>query len=630
MRNRPISRWTIRILSGLVLAGLLLMGLGFLGVSTARAIPVPDLQVLSIDFHPSSPYTNDDLELNIWVQNTGAAAATAFKVDVYVDRIPTGCSDAGDHHATVASLAAGASTTVAVTYLAGELSAAAHDFRAFADSDCEVDEGGNEGNNISSAYPLTVTATPAAPVHDEITSPKTLTTFPYSDVVDVSGATRAPSDPWPSCNTYPGKASVWYDGSPPEDMSVKIDTNGSTYDTVVSVWSGVPGSLSQVGCNDDNGNTSASMLRVHLAGGTHYYIEVAHYTYWFGDAGAAGASSSEHMQAAAAPGIKAPPGSEVTEQAGGTLKFHITADLRVADFDSDGRTDMGYFHPATGLWGILLSGPNFDYSVPQYFTWGQTGDIVVPGDYDGDHYWDPTVRRPPSGGQSAAYMILKSSMGYDYGSALTVPAGWPGLGDTPVVGDFNGDGTSDPAIWRGNSGVWIIPMSPTFNTYQFYSWGTTGDTPVGADVDGDGQTDIGYWRPSTGVWGFLQSSHAYSYGSPLFFNWGTTGNIAVMADYDGDGLADPAVVIPPAGGQSRAYRILLSTLAYDTAQSVTIPAGWPGLGDTPVPGDYDNDGKADAAIWRANSGVWIIPMSHSNNTEYLFRAWGAAGDQVAR
>jgi hypothetical protein len=90
------------------------------------------------------------------------------------------------------------------------------------------------------------------------------------------------------------------------------------------------------------------------------------------------------------------------------------------------------------------------------------------------------------------------------------------------------------------------------------------------------------------------------------------------------------VVIPPAGGQSRAYRILLSSLAYDPAHSVTIPAGWPGLNDTPVPGDYDNDGKADAGIWRANTGVWIIPKSSTNNTQYIFAAWGASGDVPAR
>ena len=301
-----------------------------------------------------------------------------------------------------------------------------------------------------------------------------------------------------------------------------------------------------------------------------------------------------------------------------------------ADFEGDAVSDIGYFNAASGTWGILRSVSGFSYASPLFFNWGTTGDIVTPGDFDGDMIWDPAFRTPPAGGQSAAYRMLLSTTNYNYSMSLTVPAGWPGLGDTPVIGDYNGDRISDPAIWRSSAGVWIIPMSPLFNTYQFYAWGTTGDTPVGADVDGDLQTDIGYWRPSTGVWGFLLSSQNYSFASPMFFNWGTAVDIPVMADYDGDLLADPAVVIPPAGGQSRAYRILLSSQSYNPAMSVTIPAGWPGLGDTPVPADYDGDGKADAAIWRNSAGVWIIPRSSSNNTTYMFAAWGASGDQIAR
>jgi hypothetical protein len=90
------------------------------------------------------------------------------------------------------------------------------------------------------------------------------------------------------------------------------------------------------------------------------------------------------------------------------------------------------------------------------------------------------------------------------------------------------------------------------------------------------------------------------------------------------------VVIPPAGGESRAYRILLSSLNYDTGASVTFPAGWPGLNDIPIPLDFDGDGKADPGIWRGNTGVWIIPKSSTSYTGYLFAAWGANGDQVVK
>jgi len=299
-----------------------------------------------------------------------------------------------------------------------------------------------------------------------------------------------------------------------------------------------------------------------------------------------------------------------------------------ADFNSDGKSDIGYFRASTGVWGILQSVQNYSYTFPHFFSWGQSGDLALPSDYDGDGKVDPAVRRPPAGGQSAAYAILPSSTGYSYSSALTVPAGWPGLGDTPVLGDYNGDGRADPGIWRSSTGAWIIPLSPSFSNYQFAAWGSAGDVPVSADVDGDGQTDIGYFRPSTGVWGFLLSGQAYSYGSPQFFSWGSSTDTLVMTDYDGDGMADPAFVTPPAGGQSAAYRILRSSTGFDFGQTWTIPAGWPGLGDMPVPADYDGDGKADAGIWRSSAGVWIIPKSSTNNSSYMFASWGVSGDQV--
>jgi hypothetical protein len=57
-----------------------------------------------------------------------------------------------------------------------------------------------------------------------------------------------------------------------------------------------------------------------------------------------------------------------------------------------------------------------------------------------------------------------------------------------------------------------------------------------------------------------------------------------------------------------------------------VPAGFPSLGDTPVVGDFDSDGKADPAIWRSSQGVWIIPTSSTNYASFLFTQWGQSGD----
>ena len=102
----------------------------------------------------------------------------------------------------------------------------------------------------------------------------------------------------------------------------------------------------------------------------------------------------------------------------------------------------------------------------------------------------------------------------------------------------------------------------------------------------------------------------------------------IVADFDGDGKADLAFVAPPSGGQSAVYSILQSSTGYSFAAGdvLFVPAGFPALGDTPVVGDFDGDGKADPAIWRSSQGVWIIPLSSANYASFVFSQWGVNGD----
>ena len=85
-------------------------------------------------------------------------------------------------------------------------------------------------------------------------------------------------------------------------------------------------------------------------------------------------------------------------------------------------------------------------------------------------------------------------------------------------------------------------------------------------------------------------------------------------------------MVPPASNQSAVYSILKSSANYSTGQPLFVPAGFPSLGDTPVVGDYDGDGKADPGIWRSSQAVWIIPKSSSNYTQFIIIQWGLTGD----
>jgi hypothetical protein len=84
-------------------------------------------------------------------------------------------------------------------------------------------------------------------------------------------------DPVPGCQGSAGKG-VWYTYTPASSGTVSVSTCGSTYDTVLAVYSGSCGSLTPVACNDDNGPScpgSQASVSFSVTGGTTYYILAA-------------------------------------------------------------------------------------------------------------------------------------------------------------------------------------------------------------------------------------------------------------------------------------------------------------------------------------------------------------------
>lgn len=65
----------------------------------------------------------------------------------------------------------------------------------------------------------------------------------------------------------------------------------------------------------------------------------------------------------------------------------------------------------------------------------------------------------------------------------------------PVLGDLDGNRTTDASVWRPGSGQWFVQNQFTV------SWGLPGDIPVGADYDGNGTIDTAATgrRPASGT-----------------------------------------------------------------------------------------------------------------------------------
>jgi hypothetical protein len=272
-----------------------------------------------------------------------------------------------------------------------------------------------------------------------------------------------------------------------------------------------------------------------------------------------------------------------------------TLQIQPADFDGDGESDLAVWRPATGVWHVNRS-LNQEYSAYR-FGGAEFGDVVVPGNYDGDKRTDYGVFR------NGVWYLQNSSNG----AVQVVQFGI--AGDKPVQGDFDGDGKTDISVWRESTHVWYVLRSSD-GGYSAFQFGSDGDHPLAGDYDGDGMADYAIWRPSTGAWYILRSSD----GQVAVATFGTLGDVPLVGDFDGDKKADISVFRPETG----VWHML------NSSDGGYIARSWGLASDKPVPGDYDRDGRTDIAIFRESEGNWYVLFSGSGG--YAVRRFGMAGD----
>ena len=189
-----------------------------------------------------------------------------------------------------------------------------------------------------------------------------------------------------------------------------------------------------------------------------------------------------------------------------------------------------------------------------------------------------------------------------------------------VFSDFDGDGKTDPSVFRPSSGVWYV--SGSSGGSSGVQWGLAGDRMVPADYDGDDKTDFAVWRedaPEVAAFYILRSSD----NTVQIERFGQTGDDpSAVGDWDGDGKADPAVYRDSAFG-SQSYFFYRGSNNNPNGDITYLP--WGIAGDRPVRGDFDGDGKADLAVFRPSNAIWYI--SNSSNGQFRAEYWGLSTDK---
>jgi hypothetical protein len=153
----------------------------------------------------------------------------------------------------------------------------------------------------------------------------------------------------------------------------------------------------------------------------------------------------------------------------------------IGDIDNDGFDTHLMYRPRTGEWFAApmrkLAGPSADATalpIPFVgrFLPGSTGDLAV---------WNRS-----NGVVTMQSLSTGSFAQFSWG-------GHPG--EVLVPGDYDGDGYDEIAVWNGTNQFWYYRdvMGGSITRFRF---GTATSVPVPADYNDDGRVDPAYWEPA--------------------------------------------------------------------------------------------------------------------------------------
>ena len=222
--------------------------------------------------------------------------------------------------------------------------------------------------------------------------------------------------------------------------------------------------------------------------------------------------------------------------------FGANQNIMSGDFNGDGRADIAFYNATAGNVDVALSNGSKFVDNGVWLSGIASGSTVLTGDFDGDGLIDLYIVSKDASG----WMVqIAKNTGTSFQLLPTVYR--PRLGSinsTIMTADFNGDGLTDLVGFDSSNGTWSVNLNANgFTNSAYYS--TTGfgvgQTPVMGDFNQDGNTDIGYYRKTDGVTVYLVSVlNGFSSQQQANFSSSMTGSDTQIqnGDFNGDGAID--------------------------------------------------------------------------------------------
>jgi hypothetical protein len=192
---------------------------------------------------------------------------------------------------------------------------------------------------------------------------------------------------------------------------------------------------------------------------------------------------------------------------------------------------------------------------------------------------------------------LRNSNSAGAPDAGTFPYG--GVGWLPVVGDWNGDGTSTIGVVDPTTMTWYLRNSNSAGAPDItpFRYGAPGWLPVVGDWSYSGHTGIGVFDPTTGTW-YLRNETSAGAPDAGQFPYGAPGWLPAAGDWNHTGHAGVGVLDP--GTETWYLRNEVGPGAPDAGVFQYGGAGW-----KPVVGDWDGDGRSGIGVVDPN-GLWYL------------------------
>jgi glucose/arabinose dehydrogenase len=186
-------------------------------------------------------------------------------------------------------------------------------------------------------------------------------------------------------------------------------------------------------------------------------------------------------------------------------------------------------------------------------------------------------------------------------TVLNVAAG----GDVPVVGDWDGNGTTTIGVRRG--ATFLLRNENTTGVADITAdFGLASDVPIVGDWDGDGTTTVGVWRDGAF---YLRNSNTTGVAD-IVVSFGLAGDQPVVGDWDGDGTTTLGV----RRGGTTYFRNSNTTGQADSEATYGVP------GDVPLAGDWDGNGTDTLGVRRG--ATWYLRNSNTTGEADITLTYG--------